>query len=164
MAYYAIDGTIGVDFTETTTAQKWPLGMEVQANDDTRGQGRFKYLLGLASTAVGEWVHYNADDFSTTLAVADGIGPIAVAMSANVASQYGWYQITGKASGLAAASYADNGNVYLTATAGTVDDAAVAGDLVHKAKGASAVATATGLADFEIDRPWSDNDVDDLDT
>jgi hypothetical protein len=118
--------------------------------------GEFIYLQGVASTAVGTWVVYNTDDWTTTRLGADMIGPVAVAMSANVAGQYGWYQIQGKAIGLALASFADNGNVYATATAGSVDDAVVAGDRVKNAKGASTIVGA-GLAEFEIERPWVDD-------
>ena len=79
-------------------------------------------------------------------------------MSANVANQYGWYQVRGKAVGKALTGYADNGLVYATATAGSVDDAVVAGDRVKKAIGASALdAPATGMAEFEIDAPFMDD-------
>jgi len=79
-------------------------------------------------------------------------------MSVNVANSYGWYQISGKAVGKCLASYADNGLVYATATAGSIDDAVVAGDRVKKAIGASAIGTpSTGLAEFEIDRPFMDD-------
>jgi hypothetical protein len=146
---------------DTSTTQKLELGKRVFARDNAStayGTGEFIYLKGVASTAVGSWVHYNADDFSTVLAVANGIGPVAVAMSANVASQYGWYQIHGKAVGKALASYADNGLVWLTSTDGSVDDAVADGDMVHLAKGASAVDTpSTGLAEFEIQYPYTDD-------
>ena len=142
----------------TSTTQNHPLGTIVTANDPTYGAGEFIYLLGLASTAVGSWVTYNSDDGSTALLAANAIGPVAVAMSANVASQYGWYQIGGKAVGKALTGYADNGLVYATATAGSIDDAVVAGDRVKNAKGASAVDTpSTGLAEFEIQRPFMDD-------
>jgi hypothetical protein len=134
------------------------LGTIVQANDPTYGTGEFIYLAGLAATAVGTWVTYNGDDFTTTLLAADAIGPVAVAMSANLAGYYGWYQISGKAIGKALAGYLDNALVYATATAGSVDDAVVAGDRVKNAKGASAVGTpSAGLAEFEIQRPWMDD-------
>ena len=43
-------------------------------------------------------------------------------------------------------------------TAGSVDDAVVAGDRVKLAKGASAVGTpSAGLAEFEISRPFMDD-------
>jgi hypothetical protein len=136
----------------------WKLGDIIKATDPTYGAGEFIYLQGVASTAIGTWVTYNADDFTTTRLAADAIGPVAIAMSASVASTYGWYQISGKAVGLALALFADNANVYATATAGSVDDAVVAGDRVKNAKGASAVGTpSAGLAEFEISRPWMDD-------
>ena len=149
-------GTQAIANTETTQAH--PLGTIVQATDPTYGSGEFIYLKGVASTAVGSWVTYNMDDGTTTLLAANAIGPVAVAMSANVASQYGWYQIQGKAVGKVLAGFVDNANVYATATAGSVDDAVVAGDRVKNAVGASAIDTpSTGLAEFEIARPWMDD-------
>ncbi len=143
---------------DTSTTQRHPLGTIVTAYDPTYGAGEFIYLLGVASTAVGSWVTYNADDFSTTLLVANAIGPVAVSMSANVASQYGWYQISGKAVGKALTGYVDNALVWATSTAGSVDDAVVDGDMVHLAKGASALDTpSTGFAEFEIHRPYTDD-------
>lgn len=159
MAYTFQEPVLGLQPIATTdTTQNHPLGTIRKAADPTYGAGEFIYLKGVANTAVGSWVTYNLDDGSTTLLAANAIGPVAVAMSANVASQYGWYQISGKAVGKALASYADNGLVFATATAGSVDDAVVDGDMVHLAKGASAVDTpSTGLAEFEISRPYTDD-------
>lgn len=154
MAYFVTDPVAGFQaIADTSTTQKHPLGTIVNATDSTRGAGEFIYLLGVASTAVGSWVTYNPDDFSTTLLVPNAIGPVAVAMSANVASQYGWYHIQGKASA-SAADVADNGKVYIDTASGKCDDAVVAGDKVHNAKWASADDTSTGLADVEIARPF----------
>ena len=148
---------------ETSTTKKVPLGTIVKAvhqsstGSTTYGSGEFIYLLGVVSTTVGTWVTYNADDFSTTRLAANAIGPVAVAMSANVASQYGWYQISGKAIGLAV-SISDNDRVYATATAGSVDETVVDGDMVHLAKAASAQdSPSTGFAEFEIHRPYMDD-------
>ena len=140
------------------------LGRIISAVDPSYGNGEFIYLKGVTDTVVGSAVTYNADDNTTTLLVADAIGPVAVAMSAcDSVLKGGWYQISGKAV-IKAGTVADNGNVYATATPGQVDDAVVAGDLVHNAKFASANGTpSTGLAECEISRPWVDNDVDDLD-
>ena len=159
MTFRITDVLIGSQPIATTdTVQNHELGKIVRATDPVYGAGEFIYLLGVASTAVGSWVLYNPDNFSTSLLAANDIGPVAVAMSANVASQYGWYQIQGKAIGKALAAFADNANVYSTATAGSIDDAVVAGDRVKNAKGASAVDTpSTGLAEFEIERPWVDD-------
>lgn len=159
MTYVVTETKIGVQpIAETSTTQNHKLGTIVRAEDPTYGAGEFIYLAGVASTAVGSWVTINLDDGSTTLLAANAIGPVGVAMSANVASQYGWYQISGKAVGKALADYADNGLVFATATAGSVDDAVVDGDMVHLAKGASAVGTpSAGLAEFEISRPYTDD-------
>lgn len=85
---------------DTSTTRKHPLGTLVQATDPTYGQGEFMYLLGVASTVAGSLVTYNATSHLTALsptgATTDG-APLAVALSANVASQYGWYQIFGLA-------------------------------------------------------------------
>lgn len=159
MAFRITDEILGTQPIATTdTVQNHTLGTVVRAVDPVYGGGEFIYLKGVASTAVGSWVTYNPDDFSTTLLAANAIGPVAVAMSANVASQYGWYQIQGKAVGKALTGYVDNALVYATATAGSVDDAVVAGDRVKNALGASAVDTpSSGLAEFEIARPWMDD-------
>lgn len=165
MAYSFINPQIGLPLiTETTIAADVAnlgasLGFIAQANDPTTyGAGEFIFLKGLAATAVGTWVTYNTDDNTTTLLAANAIGPVAVAMSANLAGYNGWYQIGGKAVGKALVAFLDNANVYATATAGSVDDAIVAGDRVKFCVGASAVGTpSTGLAEFEIARPQMDD-------
>lgn len=159
MAYVVTENRLGQTLIGSVdTEAKVPVGTIVTATDPTYGAGEFIYLQGVASTAVGEWVTYNMDDGSTTRLAANAIGPVAVAMAATVASTYGWYQISGKAVGKALTGFADNGNVYATATAGSIDDAVVAGDRVKNAKGASAVGTpSSGLAEFEISRPWMDD-------
>jgi hypothetical protein len=153
--------------SEVSTTQRHDLGTIVQAVDrgaNQNGVGEFIYVKGVASGATAAWVGINQDDGGTTLAVANGIYPlVGVLMSTlDAATDFGWAQISGKAVGKALAAFADNGNVYLTATAGSVDDAVVAGDLVHRAKGASALDfPATGMAEFEISRSSTDDDVDD---
>jgi hypothetical protein len=159
MAYTIAENMLlGQLIADTSTTQKHQLGLIVRAKDPTYGAGEFIYLLGAANTAIGSWVTYNADDWSTTLLAANAIGPVAVSMSANVASQYGWYQIEGKAIGKALTGYVDNALVWATSTAGSVDDAVVDGDMVHLAKGASALDTpSAGFAEFEIHRPYCDD-------
>lgn len=156
MTFSITDTIVGSQAIASTSATaKHRVGTIVQAVDPDRGSGEFIYLQGVASTEVGSWVTYNADDYSTALLAANAIGPVAIAMSANVASQYGWYQIGGKASGKVLTGFVDNANVYATATAGSIDDAVVAGDRVKRAKGASD--RAFGLSDIEIDRPFVDD-------
>jgi hypothetical protein len=150
---------------EFSTVQNHPFGTIVRAKDAAAtayGEGEFIYMKGLASTAVGEWVTINMDDGTTALLAANAVGPVGLAMSANIlATTYGWYQISGKGVGLVAAGFADNADCYATATAGTVDDAVVAGDRVHNANGASAIGTpATGQAEIQLNRPHTDNIAD----
>ena len=147
---------------DTSTSVEVPKGTIVRALDPTYLAGEFIYLTGVASTVVGSIVVYSPDDFTTALSTANAIGPVAVAMSINVASQYGWYQIGGKAVGKVLSGFADNGDCYLTATAGSIDDADVAGDFVSNMLGASAIGTpSSGLAELEIWRPFVRNGNDD---
>lgn len=80
------------------TPDDW-LGTVIRAVDPTYGAGEFIFLKGVASTVVGSMVFYDANwqtALATSAAAAPG-RPIAVAMAATVASQYGWYQIGGQA-------------------------------------------------------------------
>jgi len=140
-----------------STTKNHELGTIVKARDDGsngNGVGEFMYVKGVTNGALGAWAVVNQDDYTTKLAVADDIGKLGIMMAVlDAATDYGWVQIRGKAVGLALAAFADNGNVYLTSTAGSVDDADVAGDYVSGAKGASALdAPAVGFAEFEIDK------------
>lgn len=161
MAFTITNAEIGLpSIADTLTTQSTQLGKIVDAYDPTYLAGEFIYLKGVASTVVGSWVTYNLDDGTTTLLAANAIGPVAVAMSINVANQYGWYMIQGKAVAKVSAGFVDNANLYATATPGEADDAVVAGDRIKRAKGASAIGTpSAGLAECEIDRPFMDDAV-----
>jgi len=96
------DTVISTDVVGSGTAAiaaRHPLGTIEKAVDPTYGEGEFIYLLGVASTIVGSVVTWHPSTFQTALApVGTGLPqPIAVAMSANVAGSYGWYQIAGLA-------------------------------------------------------------------
>lgn len=150
MAYTISTAQIGTQpIGVTSTTQLQPLGQIVRAVDPTYGEGEFVYLTGVANTAVGDVVVI--DQGTTTRAVAGSRGPVGVAMSANVASQYGWYQISGRAVVNVAAAVADNALVFATATAGSVDDAVVTGDQIDGAVFRAAASSGTTVA--VIDRP-----------
>jgi hypothetical protein len=154
-AYVPLTNDLGIQpIANKETTAKHKLGRIIEAADPTYGAGEFIYLKGVASCGVGSWVTYNMDDGSTTLLAANAIGPVAVAMSACTASYYGWFQIQGKAVGKCLTGYADNARVWITSTAGSVDDTSVAGDGVNGATGASTTVVSSGVADFEIARPW----------
>jgi len=99
MAYSVFDLAGAQPIANTSTEQKHVLGTIVRATDPTYGEGEFIYLLGVASTAIGSIVTFDASTYQTVLCAVGGNipRPIAVSMSANVASQYGWYQISGQA-------------------------------------------------------------------
>lgn len=144
--------------TDVDTEARQRLGTRIQAQDPVYGAGEFIYLQGAANMAVGSWVTYNQDDNSTTLLAPNAIGPVAVAMAPVLAGQFGWFQIFGKAVGRVLSGYVDNALVYATSTAGSVDDAVVAGDRVKCALGASAIGTpSAGFAEFEIQYPYMDD-------
>ena len=125
--------SIDAGFTPPGSATAIPtppltLGMIVEASDPTYGLGEFILLTGVASTAVGSVVTYNASTYQTALAPVGTNKPqaVAFAMSANLAGTWGWYQISGlavakKTSALALASNAAVGvlTVGLIAATGT---------------------------------------------
>ncbi|RKH09000.1 hypothetical protein D7X74_30420 [Corallococcus sp. CA047B] len=154
MAYQSTESRIiPQGITDTSTTQNAPLGTIITAQDSTNGEGEFIYLKGVASTAVGDVVIYDQRAGTTTRTVAGSRGPVAVAMSANVANQYGWYQVSGAAVTKSAAAVAA-ASVYVTATAGTVDDAVVATDKVDGARFKTADGTpSAGLAVLQLSRP-----------
>jgi hypothetical protein len=140
---------------DTSTTKQHPLGTIARAADPTYGEAEFIYLTGVASTAVGSWVTYDIDGASALL-VASAVGPVAIAMSANVASQYGWYMIHGKHNAAlcwGTLALASNALLYATASAGLVDDAVVSGDLIRGAKCDEAKTTGGSTVAVEIYRP-----------
>jgi len=154
MAYTITSHLIGPQPIEVTdTVQNHPIGTIVTASDPVYGAGEFVYLKGVASTAVGDLVIYDTYANTTKRAVAGDRGPAAVAMSANVANQFGWYQVVGSVA-VKSGTVAANGNVYVTATAGTVDDAVVSGDKVDSARFKTANGTpSAGLAVVQLAWP-----------
>ncbi len=87
--------------TETSATRQHPPGKIIRAHDadDVLGQAEFIYGLGVASTIVGSIVNLRPTTFQTALGyvgenVPSGMG---IAMSANTAGRYGWYQISGNA-------------------------------------------------------------------
>lgn len=154
MAYTSVDARIGHQpISDTNTTQQHPLGTALRAVDSTYGEGDFVYLAGVASTAVGDLVVFDQKAGTTTRAVAGSRGPCAVAMSANVAGQYGWYQVNGSAV-VKAGTVVANASAYVTATAGTIDDAVVAGDKVDGLRLKTADGTpSAGFAVAQLARP-----------
>lgn len=164
MAYTISTPTMGYqNIADTSTTQNHPLGTAVKAYDPTYGGGEFIYLKGVGSTVVGSVVTYDGAStgtptYQTALApsTANLAQPLAVAMSANVANQYGWYQVVGSSvmatNGTLAAG---PGPVYL-AGSGQVTSGAAAGKQVLNARNDTATGTpSTGLAVVQIAWPFA---------
>lgn len=161
MAYVLDTPLLGhqpIDVTSTT--KNHPLGTIVRATDPTYGSAEFIYLTGVVGTVAGSWITYDIDGASALL-VASAVGPVAIAMSANVASQYGWYMIHGKHSAAlcwTSLALASNALLYATASAGLVDDAVVSGDRIRRAKCDEAKTTNVATVAVEIYRPSVENE------
>lgn len=163
MAFKITDPLAGFQpIAVTDTTQNHALGTIVRAEDPTYGAGEFIYLKGVASTVVGSMVDYDIYLATTALSPATGgTGPVAVSMSANVANQYGWYQIAGIAAVKAPNAMVAGAEVFsLAATPGSVDDAAVNGEQILNAKVSTTTGTpSSGLGLIEINRPFHQGQV-----
>jgi hypothetical protein len=163
MAFIIDDHRVGwqpIANTETTQAHR--LGVIVRANDPTLGSGEFIYLKGIGSTIVGSVVNYD-DNYTTALntsAVTGPSRPLAIAMSANVASQYGWYQISGLAVAAksSAVSFADG--AALGSTSGFAV-AAVTGTVIQSAVVRTVASAKSGVitVPIAIGRPHDPTDI-----
>lgn len=135
----------------TSTTPNHSLGTIVQASDVTYGAGEFIYLAGVASTAAGDAVTYDPKGASVR-AVATSVGPIAIAMSANVANQYGWYQISG--AGVVNSSGATTATVPGTSsTAGQLNNTGTAKQINGARFSTAQDAPGTGFTGIVLDRP-----------
>ena len=113
-------------YDEVHSSQKFRLGTRKRSVDNKE----FIYLTGVASTVAEDVVVYD-EAYLTTRAVADEVGPVAVAMAAvDATTEFGWYQIWGPATADCATTVSADKQLFLTSTAGRVDDADVAGDAI----------------------------------
>lgn len=134
------------------------LGKIVRADDPTYGEGEFILLLGVAGTEVGSVVKYNATTYQTVLVTnsASQDVPVAVAMSANLAGTFGWYQIGGNAViKKTAVAVSPQVTLFLSATAGRVKVLASAGLQVVAARSANlaTIAATVSTVTVTINRP-----------
>lgn len=146
MAWNITTPLIGAQgITAHGTTQKHPLGKIVQASDSTYGSGEFIYLKGVNSTIVGSVVTYHLSTFLTALAtsVVGVSNPVAVAMSACVTGEYGWYQI----SGLAILGKANTLSLGVTLPLAAASGLVIAADTTNRLSGVvtAAIASASTL-------------------
>lgn len=125
------------------------VGQIVKGYSPDLGDGEFILLAGVASNAKGKAVVYNGVTGAVALAITtDHINkgyPVAISLTDNTnTGKYSWYQISGNASVLSGATVGAGAVVYLTSTAGLLDDAVVAGCQVLGARTAVATAGTVG--------------------
>ena len=141
-----------------STTQQYPLGTIVRARDSAStalGEGEFIYLQGVASTTIGLMVTYNVSFLSALATSAVGLSnPHAVAMSACVADEFGWYQI----GGLAVVSKANTLSVAAGAALASASGEAIAAATSNRLIGALVAVVASAKSDVltvkvMIDRP-----------
>lgn len=139
---------------DVDSTQRNPLGTVIKGDDGSE----FVYMLGVASTAAGDWVTYD-ENFATTRLVANAVGQVAVASAATVADKYGWYCVKSPRGGYSALGEALSADLCLyidATTTGAVDDASVAGDFIFNAYSRSAI-TGAGQFTAEFDHPFVTN-------
>ena len=134
------------------------LGSVIRAFDPTYGEGEFIMLVGVASTVVGSLVTYNTTTYQTALSpnTANLAQPVAVAMSANTAGTFGWYQIEGLAVVKKTAVAVNAGvAVYQSATTGRVMPTAASGKQILGARSANLATVASTVSTIivSINRP-----------
>src|SRR5665213_58333 len=134
-----------------------PVGALVIAEDSVQGEGKFVYLPGCASTVIGSLVTFDSQGATGATALASTSTPnnaLAVAMSANVAGQYGWYQTVGfNPNVVGVATCAANARTYLSATAGSLTTTSTASCGIEGA--AVGAAVSGGYAGVQLGNPAS---------
>lgn len=135
------------------------LGTIVRGFDPTYGEGEFICLLGVAGTVIGSLVSYNATTWQTALSAntANLAGSVAVAMSANGAASFGWYQIDGMAViKKTAVKVTPQVAMYQSATTGRIMATAASGKQILNARSANltTVTATTSTVIVQINRPF----------
>lgn len=141
------------------TVAKHPIGTIVKGVDATQGEAEFIYLPGAANVVEGSTVVYDLLPSGPAVVLTNSAThlnagrPIAVALCAIGATNYGWYQVSGvaKVKGIAGGVI---GRCMLTTTDGALDDTAIAGCQVLGARLSSNLDTpAVGFVYVTMNRP-----------
>jgi hypothetical protein len=146
--YISTESRLGVGFNATnisevgSTQGPYSVGTRIRARDTVTGgsanlgNGEFIYLLGNATEVEGSIVTFNETLGTTALVTttAERSGaPVAVAMAAKAAGQYGWYQLQGTAKlAKGVVDFPTNSPVYRSGTtAGYVTVTAASGNQIE---------------------------------
>ena len=151
----AYAGQTNIGSVDSAENQANPVGTIVVGDHPTYQAGEFIYLKGAANVAAGDVVTY--DTYNNTTTRWDGTAntgkPLAVAVAATVAGQYGWFQISGATVVNVSGTVAAGDLAYFASTA-TVKTAQVNGKQVLGCYAVAASGTpATGQAVYQLQRP-----------
>jgi hypothetical protein len=154
MAYAFQDEIAGLPgMRQVDTAPRSPAypGMLSHAVDPLDGGGEFIYLQGVAGVAAGQVVTYSNLGASALALVAAHGSPVAVAMAAIGAGQFGWFQISGLARPQkAAGAVAVASGLAISATPGVLTGVAAATPLGSGTLDGAVVAAAALAGDAAV--------------
>jgi hypothetical protein len=156
MAYsIAENALLGQAFADTSVKKVYEVGTIMRGKDPSLGGGEFVYLIGVANTLVGSAVIYDVASHQTTLAPigANKPSPVAFAMSANPAGQFGWYQVSGMATAAKASATVLSAGVAVGIAAPGLVAASAAGQEIAGALTAAACANGELVVLLHISHP-----------
>lgn len=114
----------------------------------------YVFLPGCSGVSDSARVVTYDENLVTTLIAANAVGRVAVFLAnADATTEYAWAQIYGKCTEGTTDAIAADKQMYIDATAGRVDDAAVTGDLVIGMISRSTDAS-TNIATLELNYPF----------
>lgn len=149
MADKSRSGRLGVDYTETYTDERFPLGLEDMADNN----GCYVFARAVSSQTIAQYhcvaidENHKAQSITTTLA-ADGhtVGFCQVALTAD---SYGWVALRGSGiKALCGASCAADATLYTSGTAGVLDDTSTNETRVNGVTNTAAIGDAASSVDI----------------
>lgn len=163
MAQWQSKSVIGANLYAATDDPEFTPGTIVQGEDTGAsglGSAEFMYVQADEAIDATEVVIVDQLDMNASLAVANGVGPVGVALADLADTKYGWVQISGVAECKVATGFSAGAKpAYLTSTAGTIDDAVVVGDTIFGSRCLSAINTpSTGTAYVGLTRSFTTNE------
>lgn len=152
---------LGRDGTTVPIPMMYP-GMKLEAYDPSYGAAEFVLAYGVAGLQIGDAVRIGGG-YATTRTVASVRGTIGISMAANTdPTALSWFCVRGQVPARVAAATAINTPLFVTATAGSLDDAVVAGDNVVGATAATAQSATVRTAVLNTTNTQTDLLVGDL--
>lgn len=160
ISYGGALGQQSFNVLDVDTVRKVAIGTVISGYSDTFGEGQFIYLPGVASLAANDLVSYDllpAGPTTTRLVAGAGVNnsgrPVAVALVAVGAGQFGWFQIAGLTVVNAVGGTAA-GAAFASGTAGQISSSAAAGAQIIGVRISSAVGTPSAGKSFAtLNRP-----------